>query len=107
MKYQVHIISEAEDDLFEIYQYVSKNDSVSRAEKLLDKLEEACLSLSELPNRGHIPPELERVGVYEYLEIHYKPYRIIYQILSNRVFIHCVLDGRRDLQELLQKRLLR
>ncbi len=107
MKYQVHIISEAEDDLFEIYQYVSKHDSVSRAEKLLDKLEEACLSLSQLPNRGHVPPELERVAVYDYLEIHYKPYRIIYQIISNRVFIHCVLDGRRDLQELLQKRLLR
>ena len=107
MKSQVQIISDAEDDLFEIYQYVAKNDSVARAEKFLDKLEEACLSLCELPNRGHVPPELERVAVYDYLEIHYKPYGIIYQIISNRVHIHCVLDGRRELEELLQKRLLR
>ncbi|MFQ5709291.1 MAG: type II toxin-antitoxin system RelE/ParE family toxin [bacterium] len=107
MKYQVQIIKEAEDDLFEIYQFVAKNDSISRAEKLLDKLEETCLSLSELPNRGHVPPELERVAVYDYLEIHYKPYRIIYQVISRRVFIHCVLDGRRELGELLQRRLLR
>ena len=107
MKYQVYVISEAEDDLFEIYQYVAKNDSIARAKKLLYKLEEACLSLSELPNRGHVPPELERVAVHDYLEIHYKPYRIIYQIISNRVYIHGVLDGRRDLGELLQKRLLR
>jgi toxin ParE1/3/4 len=76
-------------------------------EALLDKLEETCLSLSELPNRGPVPPELERVAVFDYLEIHYKPYRIIYQVISHRVFIHCVLDGRRDIGELLQKRLLR
>ncbi|MFQ6114568.1 MAG: type II toxin-antitoxin system RelE/ParE family toxin [bacterium] len=107
MKYQVYIITEAEDDLFEIYQHVAKNDSISHAEKLIDKLEETCLSLSALPNRGHVPPELERVAVHDYLEIHYKPYRIIYQVISHRVFIHCVLDGRRDLGELLQKRLLR
>ncbi|MFQ5652870.1 MAG: type II toxin-antitoxin system RelE/ParE family toxin [bacterium] len=107
MKYQVHIITDAEDDLFEICQYVAKHDSISRAKKLLDKLEETCLSLSELPNRGHVPPELERVAVYDYLEIHYKPYRIIYQVISHRVFIYCVLDGRRDLGEILQKRLLR
>jgi len=107
MKYQVHIISDEEGDLFEIYQYIAKNDSAAHAEKLLDMLEEACLRLSELPNRVHVPPEQERVAVYDYLEIHYRPYRIIYQIISNRVYIHCVLDSRRDLEELLQKRLLR
>ena len=107
MKYQVHLITEAEDDLFDIYQYVAKNDSIPRAKKLLDKLEETCLSLSELPNRGHVPPELERVAVYDYLEIHCKPYRIIYEVISHRVFIYCVLDGRRDVGELLQKRILR
>ena len=107
MKYQVHIIADAEDDLYEIFQYVANNDSLSRAEKLLDKLEETCLSLAELPKRGHVPPELKRVAVSDYLEIHYKPYRIIYQVSSNRVYVHCVLDGRRDLEELLRYRLLR
>ncbi len=107
MEYKVYILSDAEDDLFEIYQYVAKNDSVSRAEKLLNDIEKTCLGLAQLPHRGHVPPELERVAVYDYLEIHHKPYRIVYQIIANRVFIHCVLDGRRDLQELLQKRVLR
>lgn len=107
MKYQVHLVSDAEDDLFEIYQYVAQNDSIHRAEDLLNGLEETCLTLSHLPGRGHVPPELERVSVFEYLEIHYKPYRIIYQVISQRVLIHCVLDGRPDLSELLQRRLLR
>jgi len=107
MKFQVYIIADAEADLFEIYQYVAKNDSISCAEKLFEKLEDTCLSLSELPNRDHVPPELERVAVYDYLEIHYKPYRIIYQVISRRVFIHCVLDGGRDIVDILQKRILR
>ena len=107
MKYKVYIITEAEDDLLEIFQYVANHDSPAKADKLLLKLEDACLSMADLPNRGHVPPELERVAVLDYFEIHYKPYRIIYQISSNKVYIHCVLDGRRDLQELLRIRLLR
>jgi toxin ParE1/3/4 len=52
-------------------------------------------------------PELERIGVCGYREIHFKPYRIIYQIAGQKVFIHCVLDGRRAMQEILERRLLR
>lgn len=107
MKYQVHIISDAQEDIYEIYQYVANNDSPVEAERLLNKLEATCLSLSTFPNRGHVPPELKRVAVFDYLEIHYKPYRIIYQIRSKRVYVHCVLDGRRDLEDLLRHRLLR
>ena len=42
-----------------------------------------------------------------YREVHFKPYRIIYEIVGRKVFIHCVLDGRRAVQELLERRLLR
>ena len=107
MKYRVLMLSDAEEDLYEIYRHVSLSDSIEKAEYLLRKIEETCLNLSLLPCRGHIPPELERIGVKEYREIHFKPYRIIYQIIKSDVFIHCILDGRRELQELLEQRLLR
>jgi toxin ParE1/3/4 len=107
MKYKVFIVSDAEDDLFEIYKYVAANDSPIKTEKLIGKLEERCLKLFEFPHRGHVPPELERIGVFDSLEILYNPYRIIYRILESKVFVYAVLDGRRDLQDLLQQRLLR
>ena len=107
MNYNVFIIKDAEDDLFEIYNYVAYNDSAQKAENLLNKPEETCYSLSKLPNRGHTPQELERIGILDYKEIHYKPYRIIYQVIDSNVYIHCILDGRRELQHLLYKRLLR
>jgi toxin ParE1/3/4 len=107
MKYKVFIIADAEEDLYEIYNFVAVHDSLEKAEKLLTKLEDTCNSLSTFLKRGHIPPELDRIGVLDYREIHYKPYRIIYQIIESGVYVHCVLDGRRNLQELLDKRLLR
>jgi len=107
MKYQVYIIADAEKDIFGIYKYVAINDSFQKAELLLRNIEKRISDLSELANRGHIPPELERVGVYEYREIHFKLYRIIYQIVESDIYIHCVLDSRRDLEDLLQERLLR
>lgn len=107
MKFKVNIVSSAEEDLFEIYQYVFINESEEKAEKLYSKLYEKCLSLQEYPNRGHIPPELSLLVLDDFLELTYKSYRIIYQIIEKVVFVHCVLDGRRDMQILLQERLIR
>jgi toxin ParE1/3/4 len=107
VKYEVLLTEDAEEDIFEIYNYVSLNDSISKADSLFEKLQETCLSLENYPDRGHFPSELERIKVREFLEIHFKPYRIIYQIRDKNVFIHCVLDGRRNLQDILQERILR
>lgn len=107
MKYKVVVISEAEKDILDIYQYILINDSSNSANYVFEKLEETILSLEELPERGHLPPELAMIGITAYREIHFKPYRIIYEIDRKMVFIHCVLDGRRDLQQLLERRLLR
>ncbi|MBD3391449.1 MAG: type II toxin-antitoxin system RelE/ParE family toxin [Chitinivibrionales bacterium] len=107
MNFRVHVIADGEDDILDIYNYILLNDSVVAAEYVLRKLEETCVKLAQNPERGHFPPELERIGVSEYREIHYKPYLIIYKISNRDVFIYCVLDGRRELQELLERRLLR
>lgn len=107
MKFKVNIVVDAEEDLFELYKYIYMNDSETSAEQLIEKLYKKCLSLQDFPRRGHVPPELNLLGVDEFLEIHYKTYRIIYRIIGKEVFIHCILDGRRDMQKLLQERLLR
>ncbi len=107
MKYTVYIIADAEDDLFDIYRHIAWSDSLAKAERVIHKLQELCVSLEEFPDRGHVPPELEFIGVADYREVHYRPYRVIYQVVDNEVFVHCILDGRRDMQSLLEERLLR
>jgi len=107
MKFAVHLVVDAESDLLDIYRYVARNDSVEKADRLLDNLEKTIMKLGTMPLRGHFPPELERIGVLEFREIFFKPYRIIYQVIKTDVYVHCLLDGRRDLQDLLQQRVLR
>ncbi|MFA5906085.1 MAG: type II toxin-antitoxin system RelE/ParE family toxin [Desulfobacula sp.] len=107
MKYNVYVISDAEKDLFEIYDYIKRSGYPQNAGKIFSEIETACQSLSFNPEKGHYPPELQRIDVHEYREIHVKVYRIIYQIIEEDVFIHCILDGRRDIPEILQQRNLR
>ena len=107
MKYKVIIDPKAKQDLKEIFIYVALNDSLQSANKLLDSLENSCCKLEEYPERGHVPIELRPTGIKRFLQIHYKPYRIIYEIDKNQVYIHAVLDGRRNIQEILSERLLR
>jgi len=107
MKFSVHLLVDAVRDLDDLYFYVSRNDSAEKADRLIDNIEQTIMSLETLPNRGHYPPELERIGVFDFREIFFKPYRIMYEIVGPDVFVHCVLDGRRDLQDLLQQRMLR
>ena len=56
---------------------------------------------------GNNPPELKRISIDEYREIHSDPYRIIYQIVDKNIYVHAILDARRDLKSLLSERLLR
>jgi toxin ParE1/3/4 len=107
MSFEVFFVADAEQDIMDIYKYIFFSDSKEKAEYVFNKIEETCKSLFFLPERGHIPAELERIGVMNYKEIHFKPYRIIYEIINKKVFIHCVLDGRRNLQQILEHRLLR
>ena len=105
--YDVMFDNDAEDDLFDIYAFVAMNDSVESPDRLFAALRRTCLKLRKFPLRGKIPMELFEIGVTEFRELHYKPYRIIYSLESKTVCVHCVLDGRRDIQTILQERLLR
>ncbi len=106
MAYRVFLIEEAEKDIYGIVGYIAKYDSPEKAEKILDGLEAACAGLKELPGRGVIPKELEAIGIGIYRELHFKPYRIIYEVRVNEVYVHAVLDGRRDMPTLLEQRVL-
>jgi toxin ParE1/3/4 len=106
-EYEVFVTHEAEADLDEIVEYVEFHDSPARADDLYEKIKQAILKLEILPKRGRIVPELREIGVMEYREVFYKPYRILYFIAGKRIIVHGVFDGRRGVEELLSRRLLR
>lgn len=106
MIFTVLLTEDAAADLKDIHTYISEHDSVNNAEHVLDEIEKKFVSLSELPERGVYPKELIALGIRDYREIFLKPYRIIYRIAKANVYIYLIADGRRDMQTLLQRRLL-
>ena len=106
MPFVVYLTVDAARDLEELKRYIAKHDAPVKAEHVLTSLEKAFGSLSESPDRGVYPKELLALGIREYREIFFKPYRVVYRVLGNAVHVLLVADGRRDMQALLQRRLL-
>ena len=73
---------------------------------MLDRISEAFQKLTELPERGTHPKELSALGIREFREVFYKPYRIIYRMERRTVYVYLIADGRREMQTLLSRRLL-
>ena len=106
MSYSVHLTDDAVRDLEELYDYIDQHDVPGKADYVVEQIEKVFSSLSENPRRGVYPKELVSIGIKEYREIFFKPYRIIYRIVEKKVFVLLIVDGRRNMQELLQRRLL-
>ena len=96
----------AREDLFEVVEYI-KLDSASIAMKILESIEKSVTRLSDFPEHGRIVPELKELNVYRYREIVFSPWRVIYRTETNKVFIMAVIDGRRDVADVLLNRQLR
>ncbi|HSO72236.1 MAG TPA: type II toxin-antitoxin system RelE/ParE family toxin [Thermodesulfobacteriota bacterium] len=106
MPFPVFLTAAAASDLEELYHYIAWHDAPEKAEQVLTKIEKTLRSLSESPDRGVYPKELLALGIRDYREIFFKPYRLIYRVMGQRAYVLLIVDGRRDMQTLLQRRLL-
>ena len=104
--YNILISRFAEDDLYEILDYY-KSINFDFAEKLLRSIEDKINKLNSFPVQGRIVPELEQQNIIDYKEIIEGNYRIIYAIQENTVIIHTIIDSRRNLEDLIIKKLIR
>jgi toxin ParE1/3/4 len=105
MAFTVRFTVGAHEDLRAIHAYISKNDSQENADYVAREIVRAILTLRDFPGRGAHPPELLRLGSRSYRQIFFKPYRVLYRIRANTVFIAVIADGRRNMAPLLTRRL--
>ena len=106
MPFAVFLTADAARDLEELYHYITLHDAPEKAEQVLAKIQITLKSLSESPVRGAYPKELLALGIRDYREIFFKPYRLIYRVMGQSVYVLLIVEGRRDMQALLQRRLL-
>jgi len=106
MRFEVVLTEDAERDPEDIVTHIAAHDSPRSAEHVLGRILEIAESLSAEPMRGSQPKELRGLGDQEYRQVFFKPYRLIYRVVGERVAIYLIADGRRDMQSLLARRLL-
>ncbi len=105
-RYEVLLTQGAEQDLESIHDYIAEFDSVANANHALDRLMEVADGLAQFPERSSYPKEFVALGIKEYRQTAFKPYRVIDRVIGSRVVIHPIVDGRRDMQPVLARRLL-
>ena len=96
----------AETDLLGIVEYIA-HDNPRAALKVLGKIKTGTARLDHSPRRGRIVPELLKHGISRYREIVIKPWRVFYRIEEKEVYVVSVIDGRRNVEDVLLERLLR
>lgn len=103
-RYEVLLTHAAEQDLESIHNYIAEFDCVANANYVLDQLMEVVEGLAQFPERGSYPKELAALGIKEYRQTAFKPYRVIYRVIGSQVIIYLIIDGRRDMQSALARR---
>jgi toxin ParE1/3/4 len=104
-KYKVEWASVAEADLKQIIDYVAA-DSPGNALQILKTVRQRASSLYMFPERGRIVPELQSQGINIYRELIVAPWRIVYRISDDAVFVLTVIDSRQNVEDILLNRLL-
>lgn len=95
----------AENDLKDIIDYIAI-DSPITALNILKKIRNKASYLYTMPDRCRIVPELKEQGIMQYRELILSPWRIIFRIAEMKVYILSVLDARRNVEDILLKRLI-
>jgi toxin ParE1/3/4 len=105
-RFAVELTQGAQDDLEAIHAWLAENRSPDDANALLDRLLEVIDTLERFPLRGSVPKELEALGIAEFRQLLLAPYRLIYRAAGDTAYLLVIADGRRDMQALLERRLL-
>ena len=103
--YKLRWTKNAKYDLLDIVSRIKK-ESPSIAKDIYLKLRKKAHSSNFFPLKGRVAPELQAEGITQYREIIAAPWRIIYRIGDDTVYIMSIIDSRRNLDELLLQRIL-
>ncbi|CAN5331850.1 type II toxin-antitoxin system RelE/ParE family toxin [soil metagenome] len=106
MKYQIVILQQAELDLLELKNYIVKNFSLSSWQNSYTQIKKTIHSLKSFPQAGKIPTELQELNLTQYRQVFSGLNRIIYELRQDLIYIHIICDTRKDMQNLLTRRLL-
>ena len=113
MNFKVVWSLDANDELLEIVTFQREKYGRRKALEVYESLHERVLVTKLQPDLGRVVPELGRVvpelaviGLTTIRELIQSPWRILYSVNGERIEILSIVDGRRNFEEILYRKVL-
>lgn len=103
--YQVWWTQTARQDLRKIIEYIT-SDSEIQARRVYLTIKQKAQNLQQIPLQGRIVPELGYYGIINFRELIIPPWRLIYRTDEHNVWVLAVIDGRRNMEDILLDRFI-
>ena len=97
---------DAGDELLEIISYIKYNTGKIAAEKIFKKIDDGVKKASENATGRRIAPMLMDFGINNIHQLNISPWAIFYKVENNEMKIISIIDQRRNLEEILYKKVL-
>ncbi len=107
MSQKVVFLRSAETDLKDLKDYVIRSYGKETWQTSYSKIKESVAVIQSFPEEGRIPDELASLNLAQYRQIISGLNRFVYEVRGDTAFIHIVCDSRKDLRNLLMRRILK
>jgi len=97
---------DAREDLAEIIAYIKEHSGAKISREILDRIRDKVARTSVFPEGYRVVPELNEIGVSDIREIIEAPWRILFRTSDNEIRIISVVDGRRNIEEILYRKMM-
>ncbi|MBE0473929.1 type II toxin-antitoxin system RelE/ParE family toxin [Rhodoferax sp.] len=104
---KIVFLASAELDLQDLRAYIVKDFSAATWQKTFKQIKASVRNLASFPLLGTVPDELQTLNLTQYRQVLSGQNRIIYEVRQETIYIHLVVDARRDLLSFLLRRLVR
>jgi len=105
-RFKISWSEQAALDLERLISYISA-ENPKTAGQILKTIRTEVSQLDHLPFRGRIVPEFEEQGFLLFRELVITPWRIVYRVSFEKVYILAVFDFRKNFADLLLERFLK
>ena len=106
MKHEIIWSKDAGDELIEIISFIKYNTGKITAQKIYSRIMKEVKRVSENPAGRRIAPLLKEFGINYIHQLNINPWILFYKVEKNRIEIISIIDGRRNLEEILYKKMI-
>lgn len=106
MSYKIIWSEDASLNLVDIVSYIKLHSGKKIAKEIYTRIKKKVDNIIDFSKAGLIVPELYSIGITDIYQILESPWKIYYKILDDKILVLSVIDGRRNLEEILYRKII-